>query len=833
MVRSAAATPFVDRDNEMQLIVKALAGARSNPATQWITIVGEPGIGKSRLVAEAIGKSDLLPLWGRCPAYGKGITYRPIAQILRAAGDIREDDDERRMYRKLARATRGAVDDLVLTPLVSILTGTRTYPVEETARAFRTFVEAIAVLQPLALVIEDVHWAESTLQDLIGYLANSALGVSMVCTRRPEVAEVPSEWIRISNVIELQPLARDDASQLISQLAGAGLRGALLERILDASGGNPFFVEQIVLMLDEQALLPPADGSGRPPAAPDAIALPPTVAAVLDARLDLLPNHVRRVAEQAAIMGKVFYPRAVAALAEPDEEVDRSIADLVARGFVAACATDIPGEEAFGFRHILIRDAVSRGTLKRRRAEWHERIGEWLDVRAEALGDREELVGYHLEQAHRLSTELGLRDERLHGLAARASALLGVAGRRAFDRGDAPAAADLLARALSLASDDPTRVRLMTDLAAAQLDSGRVTAAVSTARAAVEAARSGAPRLALRARVVGILVNLHADIVDLASLISESEGILYELQSWGDPEATVDAMTTIGILEYSIGRMSASVERLRKAATGAREISDPAREDRALDWLSLPVAYGPTPVAEALEVCDGIIRATRPRSRVEASARASMAVLQAMSGQIHAARANIDLSRVIYEELGMLEAAAVSQALARVESMSGDPQLAEAQLRRDRNVLEERGNVAYLISTELRLALLLDELGRRNEAQRLAERLESLVPADDVVARAQLASIRVHALLSERRYAEAEEAAKDSVVAGRTTDRFDVLPNALSDLADVYWATGRRHDALGVLREVRSLHSAKGNEASLAVVDQKIARLGENHQAGQ
>jgi tetratricopeptide (TPR) repeat protein len=279
--------------------------------------------------------------------------------------------------------------------------------------------------------------------------------------------------------------------------------------------------------------------------------------------------------------------------------------------------------------------------------------------------------------------------------------------------------------------------------------------------------------------------------------------------------------------------MSASVERLRKAATGAREISDPAREDRALDWLSLPVAYGPTPVAEALEVCDGIIRATRPRSRVEASARASMAVLQAMSGQIHAARANIDLSRVIYEELGMLEAAAVSQALARVESMSGDPQLAEAQLRRDRNVLEERGNVAYLISTELRLALLLDELGRRNEAQRLAERLESLVPADDVVARAQLASIRVHALLSERRYAEAEEAAKDSVVAGRTTDRFDVLPNALSDLADVYWATGRRHDALGVLREVRSLHSAKGNEASLAVVDQKIARLGENHQAGQ
>ncbi len=823
-----AEAPFVGREEELTAIERELLRADTETSARSITLIGEAGIGKSRLVAEALRSRERSALRGRCLPYGDGITYWPIIQVLRSAGGIGEDDDDAGVRRKLRDATPRALDDLVIACLASVISGSGTFPVEEVSRAFRTFAEALAVVRPIVLLLEDVHWAEPTLLDLVEHLSRAAARLAVLCTARPEFLHERPEWRGSSTLIELKPLHSEETGRLVTELVGADLVGPLKDRLIEAAGGNPFFVEQIVSMLREQGTLGADGGHPTREGASQAITMPPSVAAVLDARIDRLPDPVRSVAERAAVVGKIFYRRAVEVLGDADEDVDPAIAHLVSRGFLEPHATDLPGERAFAFRHILIRDAVYRGTLKRRRAEWHERLGDWLEERAAGLGGAEEIVGYHLEQANRLRVELELKDERTGALAARAGEALAVAGRRASDRGDAPAAAALLKRALALTSDGRVGVRLLADLAIAQLDSGFASEAVASAGSAVEKARTtDDPGLALRARVAGILVDLHAGIVSGTRLIAESEGILERLRPMGDLDAVVDATTAIGILKYSIGQMSAAAERLQEAATLARELGRAAREDRALDWLSIPVAYGPTPVARAREACEGIIRSTRHRSRVEASARTSLAVLQAMSLGIEEARANVTLSRAIYEELGMvLETATVSQALGVVEMLAGDPARAEADLRDDRRVLEERRGGGYLASTDLVLAVVLDALGRFDEAMDIVVRMDPLIPADDLVGRTQLASLKVHALMRERRYEEAEEEARGAVTAGRGSDRYDILPRALVDLADVASSMGRSQQAVDLLEQARTLHVAKENAASLADVDRRLAGLG-------
>ncbi len=238
------------------------------------------------------------------------------------------------------------------------------------------------------------------------------------------------------------------------------------------------------------------------------------------------------------------------------------------------------------------------------------------------------------------------------------------------------------------------------------------------------------------------------------------------------------------------------------------------------------MAYGPMPVSVALQRCEEIIRSARSRSRVEASTLCQMAILQAMALRVQDARVNLAESRSIYQELGMsLEAAASSQALAAIEMLAGDPGLAVAELRKDGDLLGDIGGHAYLVTTELRLAQVLDTLGRHDEARSTAERVGPSIPADDVVGQAQLASLRVHALAADGRDREAEDLARRALTAARATDRFDVFPTALVDLADVLSNTHRRVEALELLDRSRALHLAKENAASLAKVEAKRSEL--------
>jgi class 3 adenylate cyclase/tetratricopeptide (TPR) repeat protein len=817
------AARLVGRGPELGLLARELTASSAASDRRPITILGEAGIGKSRLVAEALRATSatMRQLRGRCLPYGDGITYWPIMQGLRTIAGIQEEDDDGTTGRKLREVAPGPLDDhVVIDPLVSILVGSAAYPVEEVARAFRSYADALAESHGLAVLFEDVHWAEPTLLDLIEQVSGPL--VSLLCTARPELLDVRPDWGRSSMLIELKPLDADDIRHLISGLSHRDVAPAVEERLLEAAGGNPFFVEQMVSMLDERGTIEATRGDeGR------AIALPPSVAAVLDARLDRLPADVREIAQRAAVVGAIFYRRAVEDLGASGGNIGQSLEDLVARGLIEPHETDLPGQEAFAFTHILIRDAAYRGTLKRKRAEWHERLGGWIQDRGAALGGREEFAAYHLEQAHILWMGLGFRDERTSGLAARASELLAVAGRRAADRNDAPAAASLLARALALASDGPARHRLMVDLALAQLEAGSVREALASARTASGAGDPWIDRAtALRARAAALMIEMHAGAPDLATTEAEAQRIVHELELVNDPEAAVEANLTLGVVDYSMGRMSRSADRLADAAELAREVGDVARRDRALDWLVIAVAYGPIPVSAALARCDEIVRSTRPRSRVEASARNSMAVLRAMAMDVEGARADVSRARSIYEELGMpLDIAASSQALAAVEMLVGDPALVEATLRSDREALAGMNAYGYLLTTEIRLAQVLGALGRHDESRTVAEHAERKVSADDVTARAMLASLEIRSMLFEGRHIEAEAMARSTLEGLGTRDHFDLVPTALVDLADVLGAQGRRREAAQLLAGAKAMHVAKENAASLAKVEAKMAGL--------
>jgi len=642
-----------------------------------------------------------------------------------------------------------------------------------------------------------------------------------VCTARPEFLEADGQ--RSGIMIELARMKTDDASELLSSLVGREVAVSMQERLVESSGGNPFFMEQIVSKLREEGMLDPQAAGARA-----AVVIPASVAAVLDARLDRLPPIARDVAERAAIVGQIFYPEAVQALGQPGEEVSPEIAELISKGFVEPSPTDLPGQTAFAFRHILIRDAVYRGTLKRRRAELHERFGGWLEERAPG-GGPEEFIGFHLEQAHRLRVELGFRDESTIELAARASGLLATAGRRAADRNDASAAASLLARAIDLLPREPAsaRVPLMVDLALAELDGGSVTEALGTARTASNITNPhGDDTPQLRATAAAIMIELHAATPDLAAISTQARRIERDLQGLGNGRDLIEATIALGIVDYSLGQMGSSAAWLDTAAELATEAGDISNRDRALDWLVLTLDYGPIPVSSALRRCEEIIRSARPRSRVEASARSSEGMLHAMALDLDRARAATEVSRSIYEELGMpLEVAAISQARAAIELVAGDPATVEADLRRDRELLARMNAFGYRVTTDTRLAQVLDALGKQAEAAHVVEQIKHEIPTTDVVGMLRVASLDVHSLVRRGLLREAEAVAREALERAATTDFAELVPVALTDLADVLAQTGRSSEARHLLTKARELHLAKENAALAAKIEARLSRL--------
>ena len=369
--------PLVGRKRELAALRRALKRAVDGSAARVVTVIGSPGVGKSRLAAELTGRAKgVTTLVGRCLSYGDGITYWPLREVLANAAE-----DEQRDV------------------LLAALDADTPPPAPEIALMFRQFCEALAGKQPLVLVFDDVHWAEQTFLELLEHLADRGQGTILVlCLAREELLDEQPEFLAgrsNAETLTLDALSEEAIDALVDGLGGAVLESDQRSRIVETAEGNPFFLEQLLALALEGGLAERA--------------LPETVQALLAARLDRLGPGERAVLERGAVVGKEFTAEDVTALLDPEAAPTAAVhlRTLAGRGFVR------PRDEgAFGFRHVLVQEAVYRAAPKRLRADLHERYADRLDQTVQDVGELDEFVGYHLEQAFRLRTELGESDRR-------------------------------------------------------------------------------------------------------------------------------------------------------------------------------------------------------------------------------------------------------------------------------------------------------------------------------------------------------------------------------------------------------------------------------------
>ena len=464
-------SPFVGRVPERAVLEAALSNVVRERTCHLLTVLGGAGVGKSRLVWEFAGglTGDVTVLGGRCLPYGEGITYWPLAEIVREITRTEgRDPGEQPASAIAARLAGEEKAELIVERLVNALGlgGVGGATSEETFWAVRRLFETLARAGPLVIVVDDIHWAESTFLDLIEHVTKFShdFPILLVCIGRPDLLDTRPSWggdkLKATSIF-LEPLSEVECRELISNLLDhAPVPPAAESRIAGAAEGNPLFVEELVAMLVDDALLTREGDHWVASSDLSELPVPSTIQALLAARLEGLPADERAILMTAAVEGSVFHRGAVGELRPTlDTQLEDGLLALVSRDLIRPDTAAFAGEKAFRFRHGLIRDAAYRSLPKNARADLHERYAAWLELTAgDRLREFEEIVGYHLEQAFRYCVALGPLDSRAARLAAQASSRLEAAGRRALVRSDLPAAIRLLERVSKLLpGDDPRR----------------------------------------------------------------------------------------------------------------------------------------------------------------------------------------------------------------------------------------------------------------------------------------------------------------------------------------------------------------------------------------
>ena len=499
VVRSLA-TPLVGRERDLGLLRAAFDGVVAGRRVRLVTVLGEPGVGKSRLVAELNGYVDGLPLlvrWrqGRCPPYGTGITFWALGEIVKAQAGIYDSDAADVATAKLdAVLDAGGEREWLRARLLSLLgiaTGEQAAAQPELFAAWRRFFESIAGQAPLVLVVEDIHWADPALLDFLEHLAASARDVPLLvlCTARPELFDRRPGWaagLADHTAIPLAPLSDSDTAMLVAGLLCQALLPAETQRLLlERAGGNPLFAEEFVRMLRDRDLL---DERGGLRAGVDG-SVPESIQAVIAARLDTLAQAHKRVLQDAAVVGKVFWAGAAAAIGGRGRDgVEQALVELAARQLIRPAEwSSMEDEPEFGFSHALVRDVAYAQIPRAERAVRHLRAAGWLEGKAgERLDDLAEVLAHHTGEALALAEAArdGVLQAEVTPLAARHFLL---AGRHAVGL-DTARALGLLDRALALTpADDPSFPLVLLRWAEAAETSGRPREAADALRRAAAA----------------------------------------------------------------------------------------------------------------------------------------------------------------------------------------------------------------------------------------------------------------------------------------------------------------------------------------------------------
>jgi tetratricopeptide (TPR) repeat protein len=551
-----------------------------------------------------------------------------------------------------------------------------------------------------------------------------------------------------------------------------------------------------------------------------AVRLPPTIQALLTARLDTLEPDERVVIERAAIVGPVFWWSAVAELAPPDlrPRLAAHLQALVRRDFVCHAESTVAREDAFAFSHGLVRDAAYAGLPKEVRAALHEQHSDWLERRAaESVGEYEELVGYHLEQAVRYRRELANLDERTEQLADRAGGVLGVAGTRALSRGDASAAANLLERACALLSAGPDRAQALLELTLALRDLGELARAEAIVEEAKEVAlASGDGRLELRAALERALLDVYTSPGDnseeMLRLVDRAVPVFERV---GDDEGLAKAWYVAGAVDWTRCQAASMEHVLERALVHARRAGSHRELAFVLNGLARAVLVGPTPVEVALERCGLILEEAAGDRTQEAILSIWVAILEAMRGEFERARALCAESRAMLEELGQkLRSGALQGYVATVELYAGDLVAAERLFRSALDTLQPLGEQPNVRNTAARLAQVLAQLDRPDEAERFVQLSRETAPPDDVLTQVRWRIAQANVLSRRDEYHGAEELAREAVALADETDWLNMRGDARISLAATLAAAGKSDESRLVRAAAAGLYEAKGNLVS-------------------
>ena len=769
---------MVGRSREQRQLESVWERMTSERACQLFTVLGAAGVGKSRLAAEFLASlHDTLVVRGRCLPYGEGITYWPVVEVAKQLPEVDLDPT--------AAETIGA-----LLGNQKLVTSSA-----EIAWAFRKQLEAVARTQPLVCVFDDLHWGEATFLDLVEHVADLSRDapILMLCMARPDILDRRTGWgggkVNATTVL-LEPLAPAETALLIESLAPVD--GRLHARIQEAAEGNPLFVEEMVGLLQQ---------SGD-----DVVVVPPTIQALLAARLDQLDPRERNVLQCGSIEGRTFHEGAIRALDPEETESAARLTSLVRKELIRPDVALFPHEEAFRFRHLLSRDAAYEALPKATRAQLHERYAAWLNEHGGNLVELDEVLGYHLEQAARYNVELG---RPVAALAARAAGRLGAAGQRALDRGDMVGAINLLERAMTLLPpDDDARIALELDLAEALQEAGRLTEAEALLEQTAAWAARGGQSLAQRRAHLG-LVSIRIQTrgeSEHPQLARELEPLVADFEQAGDHRDAANALRLLGVLT---GPGLEAADLHERARAHAHEAGDERLALLIGRHIAAIALWGPEPVEPALARCRAILDEASSNSSglVQASCLMRIGGLQALAGQFDVARATIAEARAIMDDLGLRHQKAHSTDVAvLVEMLAEDYEAAEREARQAYAVLGEMGDLTYQASEGLLVAGALERQERTDEAEEWLAISNSVAgSADDP----DVLVVQARLLARRGRVQEAIDVARSAL------DRGAELPvpsfsDARFTLAEVLHRAGREEEAAEAATRCLERYEAKG-----------------------
>src|SRR3954451_11984110 len=777
---------LVGRERERRRLRREYEDAVADRACRLVTLLGPAGVGKSRLVADFLEhtREEADVLHGRCVHYGEGITYWPLVELLLAIG---------------------VAPHTVLGSSAA-----------ETQLAFRRLLEERAAKRPQIVAFDDIQWAERTFLELIEHIADLSRGapILLLCVARTELLDAQPRWgggkLNATSLL-LGPLGDEDCDRLIDTLAAEAIDDETRQRIIVASQGNPLFVHEMLAMAREQP-------GGRQ------IVVPPTIHALLQARLDRLSSNERTVIECGSVEGQIFHRGSVAELSPPvRSDIETHLSALVRQELIRPDSSIFAGDEAFRFRHILVRDAAYESLPKARRAQLHGQFANWLD--GQELIERDEILGYHLEQAHRYRRELDPEAAELLGLAGGASQHLSAAGRAALDRGDARAARTLLERATAvLPQDDERRFAHTPELSDVYQETADTRAFEILTEARAAGNRITRARAAVRLRTLdlarpsGITKAQRVALREEARAVFEAEGHDLGLSEYWLAEAqerwaAARAAETAEACEYALLH-------LERAGAARSHLGQRTRQ-----LLLRTYIYSPIQVDDALVRVSELSR-DDDGPLVRAEEHIVIGSLLSMKGEIDRALELVCGARQMFADAGLLVSAWRGTFEADIAIRAGDWPKAERILRDGFDGLEELGEHSYSSTLAAVLPMVLVSQRKLAAAREALAQARRTTAADDLINFVFIELAEGRLLAHEDRLAEAEAVGRPAVELADRIDFCLARPLAHSYFAETLALAGKPEEATHHATTALAILEAKGDVMLAARVRERLAPAG-------